>query len=219
MMNFSLGRLARCTAALAAAGVLSGCAPLVVGGVMVGGTLVATDRRTTGTQVEDQSIELKAADRVKALATLGHVNVVSYNRVALITGEVPSQADKERVGSAVAGVQNVRGIVNELGIGGNSTFGSQSTDAVIGGKVKASLVDAPDLQANAFKVVVERAVVFLMGRVTQREADRATEIARSVSGVQKVVQVFEILTEQELAALGPATAAPAPAASAAQKPR
>jgi osmotically-inducible protein OsmY len=219
MMNFSLDRLARCTAALAAAGVLLGCAPLVVGGVMVGGTLVATDRRTTGTQVEDQSIELKAADRVKALATLGHVNVVSYNRVALITGEVPSQADKERVGSAVAGVQNVRGIVNELGIGGNSSFGSQSTDAVIGGKVKASLVDAPDLQANAFKVVVERAVVFLMGRVTQREADRATEIARSVSGVQKVVQVFEILTEQELAALGPATAAPAPAASAAQKPR
>jgi osmotically-inducible protein OsmY len=185
---------------------------------MVGGTMVATDRRTTGTQVEDQSIELKAADRVKALATLGHVNVVSYNRVALITGEVPSQADKERVGSAVAGVQNVRGVVNELGIGGNSSFGSQSNDAVIGGKVKATLVDAADLQANAFKVVVERAVVFLMGRVTQREADRATEIARSVSGVQKVVQVLEILTEQELAALGAATAGPAPAASAASAP-
>ena len=219
MMHFSLGRLARCTVALAAAGVLAGCAPLVVGGVVVGGTLVATDRRTTGTQVEDQTIELKAADRVKALATLGHVNVVSYNRVALITGEVPSQADKERVGSAVAGVQNVRGVVNELGIGGNSSFGSQSTDAVIGGKVKASLVDTADLQANAFKVVVERAVVFLMGRVTQREADHATEIARSVSGVQKVVQVFEILTEQELAALGAATAGPAPAASAASAPK
>ena len=219
MMNLSRGGLARCTVALAAAGVLAGCAPLVVGGVVVGGTMVATDRRTTGTQVEDQTIELKAADRVKALATLGHVNVVSYNRVALITGEVPSQAEKERVGSAVAGVQNVRGIVNELGIGGNSSFGSQSNDAVIGGKVKATLVDAADLQANAFKVVVERAVVFLMGRVTQREADRATEIARSVSGVQKVVQVFEILTEQELAALGLATAGPAPAASAAQMPR
>lgn len=219
MRHFSIGRLVRCVVALAAAGVLAGCAPLVVGGVVVGGTLVATDRRTTGIQVEDQTIELKAADRVKALATLGHVNVVSYNRVALITGEVPSQADKERVGSAVAGVQNVRGIVNELGVGGNSSFGSQTTDAVIGGKVKATLVDAADLQANAFKVVVERAVVFLMGRVTQREADRATEIARSVSGVQKVVQVFEILTEQELAALGPATAGPAPAASAASAPK
>lgn len=219
MMHFRLGRLARCMAALAAAGVLAGCAPLVVGGVVVGGTMVATDRRTTGTQVEDQTIELKAADRVKALATLGHVNVVSYNRVALITGEVPSQAEKERVGSAVAGVQNVRGIVNELGIGGNSSFGSQSTDAMIGGKVKATLVDTADLQANAFKVVVERAVVYLMGRVTQREADRATEVTRSVSGVQKVVQVFEILTEQELAALGLATAGPAPAASAAQMPR
>jgi osmotically-inducible protein OsmY len=219
MMNLSRGGLARCTVALAAAGVLAGCAPLVVGGVVVGGTMVATDRRTTGTQIEDQTIELKAADRVKALATLGHVNVVSYNRIALITGEVPTQADKERVGSAVAGVEGVRGIVNDLGIGGNSTLGSQSTDAVIGGKVKAMFVDAADLQANAFKVVVERAVVFLMGRVTQREADRATEIARSVSGVQKVVQVFEILTEQELAALGQAAAAPAPAASAAPMPR
>ena len=214
MMYFSLDRLARCTAALAVAGVLAGCAPLVVGGVMVGSTMIATDRRTAGTQLEDQAIELKAADRVKALATLGHVNVVSYNRIALITGEVPSQADKERVGTAVAGVENVRGVVNELGIGGNSTFGSRSTDAVIGGKVKATLVDTADLQANAFKVVVERAVVFLMGRVTQREADRATEVTRSVSGVQKVVQVFEILSEQELGALGKATAGPAPAASA-----
>lgn len=214
MMYFSLDRFARCTAALAVAGVLAGCAPLVVGGVMVGSTMIATDRRTTGTQLEDQAIELKAADRVKALATLGHVNVVSYNRIALITGEVPSQADKERVGTAVAGVENVRGVVNELGIGGNSTFGSRSTDAVIGGKVKATLVDTADLQANAFKVVVERAVVFLMGRVTQREADRATEVTRSVSGVQKVVQVFEILSEQELGALGQATAGPAPAASA-----
>lgn len=202
MMHFSLGRLARCTVALAAAGVLAGCAPLVVGGVVVGGTLVATDRRTTGTQVEDQTIELKAADRVKALATLGHVNVVSYNRVALITGEVPSQADKERVGSAVAGVQNVRGVVNELGIGGNSSFGSQSTDAVIGGKVKASLVDTADLQANAFKVVAERGVIFLMGRVTEREAARGAELAASVSGVQKVVRVLELLTEQQLAELG-----------------
>ncbi|HSM22208.1 MAG TPA: BON domain-containing protein [Rubrivivax sp.] len=199
---------------MAVAGVLAGCAPLVVGGVMVGSTMIATDRRTAGTQLEDQAIELKAADRVKALATLGHVNVVSYNRIALITGEVPSQADKERVGTAVAGVENVRGVVNELGIGGNSTFGSRSTDAVIGGKVKATLVDTADLQANAFKVVVERAVVFLMGRVTQREADRATEVTRSVSGVQKVVQVFEILSEQELGALGKATAGPAPAASA-----
>lgn len=214
MMYFSLDRLARCAATLAVAGVLAGCAPLVVGGVMVGSTMIATDRRTAGTQLEDQAIELKAADRVKALATLGHVNVVSYNRIALITGEVPSQADKERVGTAVAGVENVRGVVNELGIGGNSTFGSRSTDAVIGGKVKATLVDTADLQANAFKVVVERAVVFLMGRVTQREADRATEVTRSVSGVQKVVQVFEILSEQELGALGKATAGPAPAASA-----
>lgn len=214
MMHFSFGRLGRCTAALVAAGLLVGCAPLVVGGAVVGGTLVATDRRTTGTQVEDQTIELKAASRVKALATLGHVSVVSYNRIALITGEVPTQVEKDRVGSAVAGVENVLGVVNELGIGRSSTFGSRSTDAVISGKVRATLLDAADLHANAFKVVVERAVVFLMGRVTQREADRATDIARSVTGVHKVVQLFEILTEQELATLGRAATGPARAASA-----
>ena len=219
MMHFSLDRVARCAAVLLAASVLAGCAPLIVGGVVVGGTMVATDRRTTGTQVDDQTIELKAADRVKALATLGNVNVVSYNRIALITGEVPAANEKARIEAAVAAVENVRGVVNELGIGGNSTFGSRSTDAVLGGKVKATLVDTADLQANAFKVVVERAVVYLMGRVTQREADRGTAVARSVSGVQKVVQVFEILTEEELARLGQATAAPSPAASSAAMPR
>jgi osmotically-inducible protein OsmY len=227
MIHFSLDGLARCAKAVAAtavlagalAGVLSGCAPLVVGGIVVGGTMVATDRRTAGVQLEDQTIELKAADRVKALATLGHVNVVSYNRIALITGEVPAANEKARVEAAVAAVESVRGVVNELGIGGNSSFGSRSNDTVLGGKVKATLVDTADLQANAFKVVAERAVVFLMGRVTQREADRATAVARSVSGVQKVVQVFEILTEAELAALGKATAAPAPAASSSAMPR
>ena len=213
MIRFSLGLLVRTFAALAAAGVLAGCAPLVMGGVVVGG-FVATDRRTTGTQVEDQTIELKAASRVSELATLGHVNVVSYNRTVLITGEVPSADEKARVERAVAGVENVRAVVSELGIGGNSTLGSRSNDTVLAGKISATLVDAADLQSNAFKIVVERGNVYLMGRVTEREASRGTEIARSIKGVQKVVQVFEILTEAELAALGPATAAPAAAASA-----
>jgi osmotically-inducible protein OsmY len=213
MIRFSLGLLVRTFAALVAAGVLAGCAPLVMGGVVVGG-FVATDRRTTGTQVEDQTIELKAASRVSELATLGNVNVVSYNRTVLITGEVPSADEKARVERAVAGVENVRAVVNELGIGGNSTLGSRSNDTVLAGKISATLIDAADLQSNAFKIVVERGNVYLMGRVTEREAARGTEIARSIKGVQKVVQMFEILTDAELAALGQATAAPAAAASA-----
>ncbi len=218
MIRFSLGLLVRTFAALVAAGVLAGCAPLVMGGVVVGG-FVATDRRTTGTQVEDQTIELKAASRVSELATLGNVNVVSYNRTVLITGEVPSADEKARVERAVAGVENVRAVVNELGIGGNSTLGSRSNDTVLAGKISATLIDAADLQSNAFKIVVERGNVYLMGRVTEREAARGTEIARSIKGVQKVVQMFEILTDAELAALGQATAAPAAPAAAASAPR
>jgi len=199
---------------LAALSALAGCAPLIIGGAMVGGGLVATDRRTTGTQVEDESIELKAAARVRDLATLGHVNVTSYNRTVLITGEVPAEAEKAAVERAVASVENVRGVVNELGVGQNSTVGSRSTDSIITAKVKATMVDAKDLQANAFKVVAERGNVYLMGRVTEREATRGTDLARSVSGVQKVVRVFEILSEEDLANLGRATAGPASPASA-----
>ena len=191
-------------ASLAFAGALSACAPLMLGGAVFGGGLVATDRRTTGTQIEDETIELRAASRARDLATLGHIGVTSYNRIVLVTGEVPGEAEKAAVEKAVASVENVRSVVNELGIGQNSTLGSRSTDALISGKVKASMVDAKDVQANAYKVVVERAEVFLMGRVTEREAARGAEIARSVSGVQKVVRVFEIISEQELARLGTA---------------
>lgn len=215
MMNErKTGRSLRSTAlALLLGGALAGCAPLLIGGAMVGGGLVATDRRTTGTQIEDESIEFKAASRVRELATLGHVNVTSYNRSVLITGEVPSETEKAAVGAAVARVENVRGVVNELGIGGNSTLGSRSTDTIIAGKVKATMVDAKDVHANAFKVVSERGIVYLMGRVSEREAARGAEIASSVSGVQKVVRVFEILSENELANLGRAQS-PAPTASA-----
>jgi len=214
MIRSSLARLTVRLAALATTGVLAGCGLLVVGAV-IGTGLVVTDRRTTGTQVEDQNIELKAATAVRELATLGNVNVVSYNRIALITGEVPDLNEKARVERAVAAVPEVRSVVNELGIGGNSTTGSRSTDAMLGAKVKATLVDAKDLQANAYKVVLERGIVYLMGRVTEREADRGTEVARSVSGVQKVVRVFEIISEQELATLGRSE----PAAAAASAPK
>lgn len=198
----------RLSAALVLAATAAGCAPLIVGGAVLGGGMVLTDRRTTGTQIEDQSIELKAATRVRELATLGHVNAVSYNRVVLLTGEVPTESDKSRVAEAVSRVENVKKVVNELAVLGNSSVGSRSNDTLLGTKVKATLVDAKDVQANAIKVVAERGTVYLMGRVSEREATRAAEIASSVAGVQKVVRVFEVLSEQELAALGRHTAAP-----------
>jgi len=209
-------RLFRRTAAAALLGAIcgigAGCAPLLLGGAVVGGGLVVTDRRTTGIQLEDEGIERRAATRVRELATLGHVNVTSYNRVLLVTGEVPSEADKAAIGEALAKVENVKSVVNELGIGQNSSTGSRTTDAFLTTKVKATLVDAKDVQANAYKVVVERAIVYLMGRVTEREAARGTELARSVSSVQKVVRVFEILSEEELANLSRTAAAPAASA-------
>jgi osmotically-inducible protein OsmY len=185
-----------------AAVLMSGCAPLLLGGAVVGGGLVATDRRTAGIQLEDQGIEFRAAARVRELATLGQISVNSYNRAVLITGEVPSAAERTRVEEAVARVENVRGVVNELVVAGNSSLSSRSADTVLATKVKATLMDAKDLQSNAFRVVVERRVVFLMGRVTPREAERGAELASRVGGVERVVKVFEIVPEAELAAQG-----------------
>ena len=137
----------------------------------------------------------------------------SYNRTVLITGEVPAEAEKAAVGNAVKQVENVRDVVNELVVAPNSPLGSRSNDAVLSAKVKATFVDAKDLQANAFKVVAERGVIFLMGRVTEREAARGAELASSVSGVNKVVRVLELLTEQQLGELGRAAQPAAPASS------
>ncbi|WP_280153535.1 BON domain-containing protein [Piscinibacter sp. XHJ-5] len=197
-------RAAALAASLAVANVLTGCAPLLVGGAVLGGTLMATDRRTSGAQVEDQAIELKSMNRIRdVVGDRGHVSTTSYNRVVLITGEVQTEADKTAVEQAVQRVENVKSTVNELEIMGPSSLTSRSNDAILSSKVKASFVDAKDLFANSFKVTSERGTVYLMGRVTEREANRATEVARSVSGVQKVVRLFEIITEQELADMAP----------------
>ena len=195
-------RMALTLAALTLAGTLAtGCAPLIVGGAMVGGGMVALDRRTSGAQVEDQAIELKALSRVRELATLGNVSATSYNRMLLITGEVPKEADRATVEQALSRIENVRSVVNELTVAANSSLSARSNDSILSAKVKAQFVDARDLQANAFKVVSERGVVYLMGRVTDREANRAAEVARTVPGVQKVVRVFELISEAELADL------------------
>jgi osmotically-inducible protein OsmY len=208
--SLRLNRLAAATLLTATLSLaLSACAPLLIGGAMVSGGLVATDRRTTGTQIEDESIELKAASRIRDLATLGHVNVTSYNRLVLLTGEVPGEAEKKAVEEAVARIENVRSVVNELGVVGNSSLGTRSSDSVLSAKVKATFVDAKDVQATALKVVSERGTVYLMGRVTEREATRAADLARAIPGVQKVVRVFDILSEEELGAIGRPGPAPA----------
>jgi osmotically-inducible protein OsmY len=186
-------------AAACAAAALSACAPLIVGGAMVGGSMMAIDRRTSGAQVEDQAIELKASARVRELATLGNVQVTSYNRMVLVSGEVPTEPDRARVEEALLRLENVRSVVNELAVQPNATLGDRSRDSLTSAKVKATLVEAKDMQAHAIKVVTARGIVYLMGLVTEREANRASDIARSVPGVQKVVRVFDVISEEELA--------------------
>jgi osmotically-inducible protein OsmY len=195
--RFVLASLA--AAALAAS--LSACAPLVLGGAAVG-TMVAVDRRTSGAQLEDEGIELRAASRLRE-GVAGHVNVTSYNRQVLLTGEVQREQDKQAAEQLVSRVENVKGIVNELAVMGTSSLAQRSSDTLTTGKVKAAFVDDKELSASAFRVVTERGTTYLMGRVTQREADRATQIARGVGGVQRVVRVFEIISEEELRQIAP----------------
>lgn len=183
---------------LASLASLSACAPLIVGGAVMTGVM-ATDRRTTGTQVEDESIEFKVANAVRQdLGDRVHLNVTSFNRQVLLSGEVRTAADKERAEKLAQSQENVNSVVNDLAVMPVSTLTQRSKDTVITGRVKASFVDAKDLQVNAIKVVTERGIVYLMGRVTSREAKRATDIARSIGGVTKVVRVFEEISEQEL---------------------
>jgi len=184
-------------AVLVLATCMTACAPFLVAGV-AGSALVATDRRTSGTQLEDETIELRASAKVRD--TFGekvHVNVTSYNRQVLLTGEVPSDRERQAVAAIVEKVENVKSVANELSAMPNASLGSRSNDLVVTGKIKATLIDSRDLFANAFKVVTERNTVYLMGRVTQREADSATALIRNVGGVNKVVRMFEIISEEE----------------------
>lgn len=177
---------------------VTACAPIVLGSAYVG-TMAATDRRTVGIQVEDKNIELKATSRISGrYGDKGHVSINSYSRKVLLTGEVPDEASKRDAEEQVRGVENVRSVVNELQIGIPTSLATRSNDVFIEGKIKASLVDAKDLFANSFRIVVENGVAYLMGRVTEREGKRGAEIAAGVSGVKKVVKVFDYITEAEL---------------------
>ena len=182
---------------------LSACAPLMFGGV-IGGAMVASDRRTTGIQVEDEGIEQRGASAMREnFGSKEHINITSYNRQVLITGEVSSELTRTQVEQLIGKVQNVRAVVNELVVAPASTASDRASDVLLVAKVKASMVDSEDVFANVYKVVAERGTIYLMGRVTQREAKRATDVVRGVNGVKRVVRVFEYITEEELQAMQP----------------
>lgn len=176
---------------------LAGCFGVAAVGIG-GGALILSDRRATETIATDEGIELRASNRISEnFGTKVHVNVTSYNRMVLLTGEVPTAQVKAEVEKLVAGVPNIKSISNELAISGPSSLGSRSNDAYLTSKVKARFVDAQKFSANHVKVITEAGVVFLLGLVTQAEADAAVEIARTTGGVQKVVRVFEIISPEE----------------------
>lgn len=196
---------------------LQGCVPAVIVGGAAVGVMSAHDRRSTGTQADDETTEWKAAAHVPSQYKDGsHLNFTSYNRILLITGEVYNEEAKQAIGEAVAKIEGVRLVHNEVTIGPISSLGSRSTDSFIDSKVKARLVDSNQISANHIKVVTEKAVTHLMGIVTEREAKVAVTIARTTDGVRKVVNVMEVLPDADVrridnSALGSRTAPPAAA--------
>ena len=180
---------------------VSACFPLVAGGVVMTG-FVAVDRRTSGAMLEDQAIEVKTSARIRdALGERVHVNVTSYNRKVLLTGEVPDAQDKERVAEIAKNIDNTSSVWNEVGVTSITTLTERTNDLIAAGRIKADLIDAKDLFSNAYKVVVERGNVYVMGRITAREAKRVASVISGVTGVKKVVLVHETITEDELANL------------------
>ena len=192
-----MSRLSRSMIALFSAAALlalEGCVPVVVGAAVGGTVMVATDRRTTGTQVDDEFIEDKASYTIRERFKGDfHINVTSYNGIVLLTGEVPAEAARADVAQVVLTTPKVRAVQNELAIGPVTDLNSRSNDTLITSKVKTRFVEANKFQINHVKVVTERATVYLMGIVRRDEGDAAAQIASTTSGVQRVVKVFEYL--------------------------
>lgn len=181
---------------------LGGCVPLIVGGGALTAVMVASDRRTTGMQVEDERIEQIFSSEASQQIGSARIEVTSFNRIVLLTGEVRTEAERQRANDLAQRVPNVRSVINELVIvPAISALGQRSSDTLITTRVKAGLVNAQDLDANSIKVITELNVVYLMGIVNEYEAHRAAEVARGMGGVRKVVRVFEVLTDSEIAAL------------------
>ncbi|MGF6271854.1 osmotically-inducible protein OsmY [Massilia sp. UYP11] len=176
---------------------LSGCFGLIVG-AGVAGAMSTVDRRTLGAQTEDKSITVKAElEMRKITGGAGNVNVTSFNRRVLLTGEVRDEAMKQAAEREVRAIANVVSVINELAVSGSSSYTSRSNDALITTKVKTSLVDMKTVSAISFKVTTERGVVYLMGLVTPREGNIAADVAKGVSGVTRVVKIFEYINEED----------------------
>jgi osmotically-inducible protein OsmY len=178
-------------AALPLALVLQGCMEMALVGV--GAAVIAfEDRRTTGAQLEDRGIELRTGNRVDdRFGDRTHINVTSYNRYVLLTGEVPDEATRAEIEKLARGVPNVLGVTNDLQVAGKSSLGSRSNDSYLTSKVKTRFLDSGKFNAIHVKVVTEAGVVYLVGMVTEKEAEDAVEIARTTGGVRKVVKMFE----------------------------
>jgi osmotically-inducible protein OsmY len=172
---------------------LTACAPVVVGGAASGG-LMAADRRTSGAYIEDQAIELKTEKHIADhFGTKVHINVTSFNRNVLLTGEIVDEASKKQAEGIAKTIENVRSITNELTVGAVSTISARGNDAYLTSKVKTRMISENRFPANYVKVTTESSAVYLMGMVTHKEATDAVEIARGTEGVEKVVKVFEYI--------------------------
>jgi osmotically-inducible protein OsmY len=200
MMNKNFLRTGALLVAIAATSTqLTACFPLVVGAVGAG-AYATTDRRSLGAQADDKVISARVDSRISdALPNRAHVNVNVFNRKVLLTGEVPDQASRDRANQIAKSVDNVQSVVDDLEIGGMTPATARNNDTYITGKVKSELVSRKDIFGNAYKVVTEKRIVYLMGRVTREEGDKAAEAARSVSDVAKVVKVFDYISSDELA--------------------
>jgi osmotically-inducible protein OsmY len=197
-------------AAVAAALALPGCAPLVIGAVAAGTAIVSTDRRSTGTQLDDKTIQVRVANELTD-ALRGndiHISVNSFERRILLTGEVPSEAVKAQAGAVASRSKDVRLVNNELVIATPSTFGERTNDNTLGTRVRAAFVNTREIAFNSVDIVTERRTIYLMGAVTQKEADVAAHVASRVSGVQQVVKLFDVTPAQAPTTMAPATTTP-----------
>jgi len=178
--------------------VLSGCVPLAATGVAVG-TMAAIDRRTVGAQTEDQEIEIKAASQLRStFGDTASISTTSYNRKVLLTGQATSEEIKQQAERIVAAIENVRSVHNEVQVQGRPSLTTRAADTAITARAKAALVKADEVHANTIKVVTESGTIYLMGLVSRREADLAAQTASRVAGAQRVVTVFELISDEEV---------------------
>ncbi|MGH6612494.1 MAG: BON domain-containing protein [Burkholderiaceae bacterium] len=181
---------------------LAACAPLIIGGIAAGTAVVATDRRSTGAQLDDKTIQVRVANdlssALKAAGNQVHINVNSFERRVLLTGEVPSEAVKQQAGEIASRSKNVRVVNNELVVAAPSTFGERTDDNTLGARVRASFVNTREIAFNSVDIVTERRVIYLLGAVTQKEADVAAHVASRVPGVQQVVKLFDVESGAEV---------------------